>query len=328
MAEQKRIKKALTKFAGTRKFDILAGTASGILIILIAVLISAMAFGAYGLGLFVLTPIVVGFATGYLVNRRELLTMKETNRFVLLSAGLGCLALILFALEGLVCLILAAPLGAVAAIGGGALGRRLARSAKDSAGPLYCVALLPVFFAIDAVYPPAVIMQTDESIVIAAPPSQVWQALISEESIDQPVTIFGRMGLAYPVRARFSGFGVGKTRTGYFSTGAAQERITDWEENRVLGFRVLSQPPAMKETSPYGNIHTPHLDGYFETGETRFELKPVGTGATKLTVKAAHRLSIDPVIYWQPIAKWAIGNNTRRVLLDLKNKAERNSHAI
>ena len=100
------------------------------------------------------------------------------------------------------------------------------------------------------------------------------------------------------------------------------ERITDWQEGKLLGFEVLIQPPAMTEMSPYTHVHAPHLNGYFETGETRFELSPLSVGRTRLTIMAAHRLRIDPVIYWEPIASWAAQNNTRRVLRDVKSKAE------
>ena len=85
---------------------------------------------------------------------------------------------------------------------------------------------------------------------------------------------------------------------------------------------MLSQPPTMAEMSPYEHVHAPHVNGYFETGETRFELVPLGAGRTKLTIMAAHRLRIDPVIYWEPIAEWAARNNTRRVLRDVRSKAE------
>jgi hypothetical protein len=46
-------------------------------------------------------------------------------------------------------------------------------------------------------------------------------------------------------------------------------------------------------------------------------------GRTRLTIRAAHMLRIDPVIYWEPIARWAIRTNVRRVLVDAKIKAER-----
>lgn len=306
-----------------KTFQVIAGTTSGVFIILLAVAISALVFRAYGWGLFVLTPFVVGFTTGFIVNRHELQSMKATNALVLLSAALGCFGLILFALEGLICLILAAPLAAGVAIAGGALGRRAARIGKGPMGPVYCLALLPAMFAADAMYPPEVTMLTDESIVIRASAPEVWQAVVSDEPIREPATLAGRLGLAYPQAAHFSGESVGAIRTGYFSTGEAREQITDWQEDKLLGFVVLSQPPAMKEMSPYRDVHPPHLVGYFETGETQFELRPISSRETRLTIRAAHRLRIDPVIYWEPIARWAASSNTRRVLRDLKAKAEK-----
>jgi hypothetical protein len=287
-----------------------------------AVFTSALLFRAYGWGLFVLTPFVVGFTTGYLVNRRELQTVKTTNGLVLVAAALGCFGLILFALEGMICLVLAAPLAALLAIAGGALGRRTARLGKGPSGPVYCVALLPLMFAADAISPPDAMMLTDESIVIDAPASRVWQAVTSDDPIREPPTLVGRLGLAYPERGHLAGKGVGAARSGYFSTGVARERVTEWREDRTLGFVVLKQPPAMTEMSPYRRVHAPHVNGYFETGETRFEIEPLGGQRSRLTILAAHRLKIDPILYWEPIARWAASSNTRRVLRDLKTKAE------
>ncbi len=322
MSQHRSFGEWLAEASRTKIFQVTAGALSGVLIILLAVAISALVFRAYGWGIFVLTPFVVGFTTGFIVNRQELQSISRTNGLVLLSAALGCFGLILFALEGLICLVLASPLAGVAAIAGGVLGRMAARIGKGPMGPVYCIALLPAVFAVDALYPPAVTMMTDESILIGASASVVWQAVTSDEPIREPATLVGRLGLAYPERAHFSGRGVGAIRTGYFSTGTAQEQIVDWEEGKLLGFMVLSQPPAMKEMSPYRHVHAPHLLGYFETGETRFEVQPLGERRSRLTIRAAHRLRIDPVIYWEPIARWAASNNTRRVLRDLKAKAE------
>jgi general stress protein CsbA len=308
-------------------FHVIAGTLAGVGIILLAVLISALVFRAYGWGLFVFTPFVVGLTTGYLVNRRELQTTKTTNGLVLLAAALGCLGLIMFALEGLICLILASPLAALLAIFGGSLGRSAARLGKEPSGPLYCVALLPLMFAADAISPPDALMLTDESIVINASTSRVWQAVLSDDPIREPPTLVGRLGLAYPKRSRLDGARVGATRSGYFSTGVAREKVTEWQADRSLGFVVLEQPPAMTEMSPYRHVNAPHVNGYFETGETRFELDPLGAYRTKLTILAAHRLRIDPIVYWEPIARWAARSNTRRVLRDLKVKAELGAHS-
>lgn len=322
MTDRRSIRETLSEIARTSTFQVIAGTLAGVGIILVAVLISALIFRAYGWGLFVLTPFAVGFTTGYLVNRQELRTMKATNILVLLAAALGCLGLIMFALEGLICLILASPLAALLAIGGGALGRRAARLGKEPTRPIYCVALLPLMFAADAISPPDALLLTNESIMINAPASRVWQAVTSDAPILEPPTLVGRLGVAYPERGHLAGKGVGAARIGYFSTGIAREQVTGWQENRTLGFVVLHQPPAMTEMSPYRHVHAPHVNGYFETGETRFEIEPLGARTSRLKIVAAHRLHIDPVIYWKPIAQWAASNNTQRVLRDIKVKAE------
>lgn len=310
-------------FRGSNSGQVLVGTLTGVLIIVFAVATSTLAFGSYGWGLFVLTPFVVGLATGYLVNRFEPMTARRTNGLVLLSAALGCLALILFALEGLICLILASPLAALLAIAGGSLGRTIAQRANDRSKPLYCIALLPFMFAADAISPPSAELVSQESIEIAAPPERIWGEIISSAPIAERPTLAGRLGLAYPLSGHLDRSGVGARRFGVFSTGIAIERVTEWAPGRRLAFEVLTQPPAMKETSPHQTVHAPHVEGYFETGETQFDLEPISANTTRLTIRAAHRLKIDPIIYWEPIALLAVRENTRRVLRDIAARSER-----
>ena len=92
------------------------------------------------------------------------------------------------------------------------------------------------------------------------------------ETIEEPISLAHRMGLAYPVRGRVFGAGVGALRYGDFSTGTAIERVTEWEENRKLAFVVLKDIPGLRELSPYRHVHAPHVHGYFTTRETSFAL--------------------------------------------------------
>ncbi|MGB3167175.1 MAG: hypothetical protein WBA68_10420 [Alteraurantiacibacter sp.] len=117
--------------------------------------------------------------------------------------------------------------------------------------------------------------------------------------------------------------GEGARRIGRFSTGNAVEEVTAWQENRLLAYRVLEQPPIMAEMSPYRRVHAPHVEGYFATGETRYALEPLAGGRTRLVLASEHILRIDPLPYWKPFARHAIDANVVRVLEDLKRKAER-----
>ena len=310
-------------FPGRKARHVLQGILAGAGIIVFAVLVSAVTFGAYGWGLFVFTPFVVGVTTAYVINRRVDVGLGETLALVMGAAALGTLALLMLALEGLWCILLAAPLGALAAAFGAVLGHAATIPGRKRGRPYLCVALLPAVFAFEAAMPPAAIFTSVQSIDIAAPPAAVWRALTSDKPIALPPGLVGRAGLAYPTGARIRSAGAGGERIGFFSTGRARERITHWAPERQLAFVVIDQPPAMEEMSPYRRVHAPHVEGYFETGETSFDLEPNAGGGTRLTIRASHLLRIDPVLYWEPVARWAIRRNTARVLADIKAKAER-----
>ena len=241
----------------------------------------------------------------------------------LAALALGSAALILFALEGLVCLIMAAPLGAGVTLIGASIGHTMAKALHGKGAPMMSVAVLPILFALEAAMPPEAPIVVHQSILVAAPRDEVWSALTSNEPILSSPGMVGRAGLAYPIRGRLLGEGVGAGRIGTFSTGNARERVTIWEPGRRLAFAVLDQPPAMEEMSPYRRVHAPHVRGYFDTAWTSFELEPLPGGRTRLTARAEHVLRIDPIPYWEPIARWAVRDNMSRVMRDIRDKAER-----
>jgi hypothetical protein len=308
--------------SGVNTAHVLQGALAGMAIIVFAVLLSAVTFGSYGWGLFVATPFFVGLTTAYLANRDVALPPGKTFLVVLGAAALGVLALLMFALEGFMCIVLIAPLGALIAAAGGALGQKLAAVGHKRGRPLLSVAVLPLVFLAEAAMPPSVAINTYESIDIAAPPSTVWRELVSDAPIAGQPQLVALAGFAYPVRGRLLGQGVGAERLGEFTTGIARERVTAWEPGKRLAFVVLRQPAMMEEMSPYRRVHAPHLNGYFETDTTSFELESLPIGGTRLVAQATHRLRIDPALYWEPLARWAIKLNVTRVLESIKNAAE------
>lgn len=259
---------------------------------------------------------------GYVANRRVLRSNASTAKYVMLAGALGGMALLMLALEGLMCILLIAPLGLLASVAGGWVGRAMARVGHYRGTPLMSVAVLPMIFALEAAMPPAIPIHTRESVDIGAPPAAVWRVITSEKAIALSPGLPGLAGLAYPLRGELLGEGVGARRLGIFSTGTAEERVTAWQPGRLLAFTVLSQPPAMEEMSPYRVVHAPHLYGYVVSGDTRYILTPLPGGRTRLTLEATTILHIDPIAYWEPIARWAFRTNVRRVLADARHKAE------
>jgi hypothetical protein len=305
------------------------GVLAAIGLTLLAVALGALVFRSYGYGLFVVSPFVIGAATGWLANRRGDVGGRVTAQLVAVATTLGGAALLAAAFEGAICLVMASPLGLLVALAGGALGRAAAvRTPGSSANALVGVALLPAVFASEQLAPGGVTFATEEAIEVAAPPGAVWAALVDMGEITAEPALPFRLGIAYPLRGEIVGAGVGATRLGVFSTGVARERITAWEPGRLLAFAVLSEPPAMRELSPYAHVHAPHLAGYFRTLATAFALEPLeGDRRTRIRERTDHALDLDPLVYWLPVARWLIHRNNTRVLEHVRDRAERAARA-
>ncbi len=288
----------------------------------LAVLLGAVIFGSYGYIMFIASPFLIGAVAAFIGNRERDLGLGPTLSMVFAATVLGGVALIATALEGVVCIVLAAPIGVAFAAVGGLYGRAAALRSKGRAGPAYAVAVLPLLFGGESLLPPRADFETVQTIEVDAPPARVWQAVLHMDQIDEPLALPFRLGVAYPLRAEIQGEGVGAVRLGDFSTGTARERITAWEPERKLAFMVESDIPPMHELSPYPNVRTPHLEGYFVTGETSFELQPLPGGRTLIVEHSAHSLRLDPVLYWLPLARWIVTTNNARVLAHLKHQSE------
>jgi uncharacterized membrane protein YhaH (DUF805 family) len=304
------------------------GVIAGIGLTLFAVAVGALVFRSYGFGMFVISPFVIGATTGYFANRHGEIDASRSVHLVLCATALGGIALIGFALEGAVCIVMAAPLGVVAALAGGALGRGIALSTKRSpAETVSAVALLPLVFALESAFPPTASFDTSETIVVEAPPELVWRAIVQMAPIAAPPALPFRLGVAYPLGGEITGEGVGAVRRGEFSTGTAIEQVTEWIAQRKLTFVVLNDVPSMRELSPYQHVHAPHVVGYFRTTSTSFELLPQPGGQTQIVERTSHELKLDPVFYWLPLARWMVHENNARVLAHIRGQAERSFRA-
>lgn len=300
------------------------GVLSGMALTVALVALGTLAFGTYGYGVFVAVPFVVGATTGYIANRGAGLGIWPTQKLALAAAGLGGLALIFTAIEGAVCIVMAAPLGAPLAMMGGALGRAAALRLPARPGhTLASLSLLPLVFVGEALLPPSLTFRIVERIAIDAPADAVWPALLSQDMSQVPVSLPYRLGLAHPKGGWIEGEGVGAKRYGVFSTGTAVERVTAWAPGRKLTFAVETDVPPMHELSPYAHVHAPHaVGGYFTTREADFALTPLPGGGTEVVLTTSHTLRLDPAFYWLPLARQLVRWNDQRVLAHVKRQAE------
>ena len=293
--------------------------------VLMAVLVGVLTEGFYyyGTALFLGTPFVLGTVTAYLYNLPVERTVTATIGMVTLALLVGLMALVVFAFEGLLCLALAYPVMWVAAMPGALFGRALARK---SVAPDMSLGLVLLAFPLGArldqhVVEPGV-REVVTTIEVNAPPAVVWNNVVSFSELPAPQHWLFRTGVAYPLRARIDGEGVGAVRHCEFTTGAFVEPITFWDEPRRLSFDVIAQPVPMEEWSFYAHLDPPHLERSFRSLRGEFRLTPTPDGGTLLEGSTWYVVEMGPSGYWQLWSDAILHRIHQRVLVHVRALSE------
>ena len=302
------------------QLGIIMGAATG----LAAIAAGVMLLRSYGGSLFLGTPFLIGLVSAVVSNRTEERTAKETMAIGQLALLVTGGALLFFAIEGAVCLAMAVPIAAPIALLGSYTGYVLAHRGRPSSLSHFSLVLfLLLGTAIDAAAPVPGTRVVTTAIEIDASPDVVWRHVTSFGDIKaRPGWLF-KTGLAYPLRARLDGTGVGAVRHCEFTTGAFVEPITAWDAPRRLAFDVIAQPLPLQEWSPYSRVLAPHLDGFFRTSHGEFRLVALEGGRTRLEGRTWYTLDMQPAMYWTAIADTILHAIHARVLEHVKSEAER-----
>lgn len=107
-------------------------TLAGMTLGLAMTALSVYGLGSYGTALFFLTPFAIGVTVAVLLNRAELSTFPRTVGLTALTVLLTGSAMMLFAIEGLVCLLMALPLALALAMAGAAIGYTVTRIGRTN----------------------------------------------------------------------------------------------------------------------------------------------------------------------------------------------------
>jgi hypothetical protein len=281
----------------------------------------------YGWGLFVGTPFCLGLGSVVLFGLARPQNFGACMAVAFLAASVVGLAALVVALEGAICLIMAAPIGFFLVFLGALVGYFIQSrpwSVQDNPAILLLITLtLPGLLAAEAARPPEPpLLEVVTAVEVDAAPERVWRSVISFPDLPEPDEALFRAGVAYPVRAEIQGRGPGAVRHCVFSTGTFVEPIEVWDEPYELTFRVGEQPEPLREWSPY-DIHPPHLDHYLVSHRGRFRLVPLPGGRTRLEGTTWYSNRMWPEAYWQLWSDAIIHRIHRRVLVHIKGLAER-----
>lgn len=287
--------------------------------------ISVQGFEQYGWSLFLGLPVVVSFLSAFFWCFKRQMSFRS-------AYGLSCQSILvlgglflIFALDGLICLLMALPLALTLALIGASLGRLAGSSVGGPTGATIA-SLLTLFFPFlvgfeHATAPEPRIRVVSSSVLIDARIEDVWDTVIAFPEITDPPKGIFRLGIAYPVEARIEGEGVGAIRYCVFSTGSFVEPITEWDPPHRLAFDVSKIPPPMKEVSIFPDLHAPHLHGYMVSKRGLFQISEKD-GKVLLEGTTWYTHNISPEFYWGLISDEIIHRIHLRVLNHIKQHTE------
>lgn len=304
---------------GIAAFTILQCSLIGVL----GVLAGAYGLGNYGAPLFLGLPFFMGFLSTLLYGVRKRRTLRECVGIAWLTLFFTACGLVCFLIEGIVCITALLPLGAVLATLGAVVGYSL--FASDSGGRVQSSVVCGLALAIGLTLPVpnSEPLTSVTKITVNRSPSGVWPHVIAFSEIAPPKEWLFLQGVAYPIRARIEGHGVGAIRYCEFSTGPFIEPITVWNEPRELRFTVTETPPALTEFNPLGAVIAPHLDGYFESLGGQFLLREIAPSVTEIQATTWYTHKVAPVWYWELISDPILHLIHKRVLEHIKVESER-----
>ena len=291
-------------------------------IAILQVLFGIYVMEEYGMAMFAITPFFVGTCAVVLYGYgREIAPGKA--RLIAFSAMLALgLMIIVFAIEGVICLIMATPILILFTWLGSYFGLVILNQLPDKSINilLVLIGLIPMMSFIEhgiSSEMTSVVTQIE----IAASKESVWKNVVEFPELNKPSEFIFKTGIAYPINARIEGSGVGAVRHCNFTTGSFVEPITVWDEPNLLRFDVVEQPEPMKELSFY-DIDAPHLHDYFVSKQGQFKLTTLPNGNTLLEGTTWYYHNIKPSMYWQWWSDYIIHKIHIRVLEHIKANSE------
>lgn len=243
------------------------------------------------------------------------------------AAALGATMLAL--LEGLICVVMFAPLALVLSTIGGLVGGAAGRiivSRRKKGVALACVMVLPLFTATweKKAFHEMDLRTVENTIDIQSTPDSVWRNIERVTAIGRnelPDSWTRRIGFPDPIEATLSHQGVGGVRNAFFTGGVLFiETIDVWEPQRRLAFSISAQTNQIPATTL--DEHVRVGGPYFDVLRGEYRLEPLGNGVTRLHLTSQHRVATDFNWYAHLWTDAIMSDLQKRILVVIRNRCE------
>lgn len=278
----------------------------------------------YGWALFFASPVAIGFVASAVLRLGGRRPVGESILCTFGAAILASFGLLVLGKEGLICILLAIPLASpfllIGALAGYLLFHRYQAPAIPSTTAMIGVVIV---LMLAELHGPAPLRVVEDSVLVHASSSDVWNAVIHLDSVPRPKSWMYRLGLACPLRTRIESPRAGGYRVCTLSTGQLVEQIEIWRPQQTLRWHTRSSPPPMHEINPfYDHVDAPHLHGYYYTPRGEFALERVGPNLMRLTRRTWYSQRLYPNAYWGFFCEMAISQIHRTVLEHVRDMSE------
>jgi len=255
---------------------------------------------------------------------------RSSSFYGLVPVGLCaivCLASIFVLREGVICLVMIAPIWLVS----GWVGAFLMRSQRNRRGRALesSFLIIPLVAAIvEAQIPaPHETVTLSRSMLVKAVPEEIWPYAVSSRDIGDHegrwTITHNIIGMPRPSESAVNGAGVGAVRTAHWGDHVNfEERIVTWKPGRKLGWTFnftnsSVQDYTDKHISPDGDFLT------IDSGD--YVLRPISSEVTEVTLTTRYVAKTHVNPYAKLWGELMMGDIQENVLTVIKDRAERDA---
>jgi hypothetical protein len=259
---------------------------------------------------FVIIPLLMGMISGWFWQDSNL-TSRRSIGYSVLNCFIAIALSYTFLGEGVICLVIVAPLIFIFMITGAFVGRNMHKRKNDKLN-VSIVFMLALVFVFDAYSKHEYENKVTDTILIHATPGKIWKNVVSFERIKTPNAYWlFRIGMPSPIESTVTGNYKGAGRKCIFSNGYVfDETISTYKQPQNLTFDIVNQPK------------DPEIMNHIAIVRGQFLLKDNGDGTTTLVGNSWYRLYVFPVWYYDIWAQSITRNVHLRVMQHIKELSE------
>lgn len=259
---------------------------------------------------FLLTPIFSGFVASFCWRRLQPslggVALGVLGQVMMILVGAAVILK-----EGIICLLIVAPLFYGASLAGALIGRVIFR--KDMTKMrLSFIPLIAVAIVVEPLFRTPENGVVVDEILIKASPARVWPNLTSFPPIQTPPKFWMfKLGLPYPMETTSGGDYVGADRSCIFSDNMVfEEKVCELVTNENLTFDITKLP------------QHPELIGHITPYRGQFLLRDNKDGTTTLIGSTWYTVQVRPLPYFDWWTAQIFRAVHLRVMEDVKQRSE------